>query len=309
MRCSKVRSQRHHANKPAKALITGTSVGIGRSIAKAFADAGASVACVARREANLNTLVDEIHANGGKAIAIAADVAEHNAATTIVSKVEYELGPVDILVNNAGILRISPLTYEEQDLDIWWRVFEVNVRASVSLVRAVLPSMLARKSGIVMSTTSRAATMAIPVMTAYASSKAALSKFHENLVFELEGSGVLSFAVTPGTVPTDLGKAENAFNLSAIKHPAMKPFLNPANFAFKKEESPESCADMMVTLAADERCKVLNGHHLNADQVLGPVLEEAEKQGKGRIGKERLYLMNVGELNGGRTTLGDLTFD
>jgi NAD(P)-dependent dehydrogenase (short-subunit alcohol dehydrogenase family) len=132
-------------------------------------------------------------------------------------------------------------------------------------------------------------------MTAYASSKAAISKFHESLTPELDGTGVLSFAVNPGVVATELGKAENVINRSAIEHPAMQAFIGIAQGP-RKSQSPECCANLMVTLAADKRCKVLHGHHLNADQELEPVLVEAEKPDKGRIGKERLYLVRLGEL-------------
>jgi short-subunit dehydrogenase len=278
-----------------QAVVTGTSAGIGRSIAKAFAAVGARVACIARRQADLDTLISEIEASGGQAIALAADVAQPGAATQIVSEVEQKFGPVDILVNNAGISRISPLVSEDPSIDLWWRVYEVNVRAPVALIRAVLPSMVERGGGVVMSTSSQVATMALPVMSAYASSKAAISKFHESLVPELDGTGVLSFAVNPGIVATELGKPADAINRAAIDHPAMQTFIGMAGGP-RKTHSPQCCADIMVTLAADERCKVLNGHHLNADQEFEPVLVEAEKTDKGRIGKERLYLVNIGEL-------------
>lgn len=278
-----------------QAVVTGTSSGIGRSIAKAFAAAGARVACIARRQADLDTLISEIEASGGNAFALAADVTQQGAAAQIVSAVEQKFGPVDILINNAGISRISPLVSEDPNLDIWWHVYDVNVRAPVALIRAVLPSMVKRGSGVVMSTSSQVASLALPVMTAYASSKAAISKFHESLMPELHGTGVLSFAVNPGIVATELGKAENVINRGAIEHPAMQAFIGMAGGP-RKSHSPECCANIMVTLAADERCKVLHGHHLNADQELEPVLLEAEKPDKGRIGKERLYLVNLGEL-------------
>nr|POF13569.1 dehydrogenase/reductase sdr family member 7b [Quercus suber] len=283
------------ANIAPQVVVTGTSAGIGRSIAKAFAAAGASVAAVARREADLNVLVEEITAAGGKAVAVAADIAARGAPKDIVARVERELGPVDILVNNAGISRISPVPAEDEEMDIWWRVYEVNVRAAVSLIRAVLPAMIERNSGIVMSTSSSVATLALPAMTAYASSKAALSKFHELLAVELQNTNVLTYAVHPGIVPSELGKADNAINRAAMEHPAMKTFIASAMGAHKRQ-SPELCANLMVSLAADERAKVLTGHHLNADQEIGPVYEEAAKTGKGRIGEDRLYLVNIAAL-------------
>ncbi|EME79064.1 uncharacterized protein MYCFIDRAFT_6125, partial [Pseudocercospora fijiensis CIRAD86] len=186
------------------AIVTGGSSGIGRAVCKAFASAGASVACIARREPRLKTLVDEIKAEGGKAIPLAVDISEKDAAKKIVSQVEAELGPVDILVNVAGIARLGPLVDEPEDLDIWWKVHEVNVRAPALLTRAVLPSMIERKSGAVISVSSVVATWPSPIQTAYASSKAAISKFHESLAAELEGTGVLSFALNPGSVESEL---------------------------------------------------------------------------------------------------------
>ncbi|EME83871.1 uncharacterized protein MYCFIDRAFT_101118, partial [Pseudocercospora fijiensis CIRAD86] len=190
--------------------ITGASAGIGRATTKAFAAAGASVACIARRENDLKVLVEEIRSEGGKATAVAADVSQPGTPAHIVSSVERELGPIDILISNAGITRLSPLD-AEKDLSIWWRCYEVNVLAPVSLIHAVLPSMKARKTGIIMTVSSAVASMALPCMSAYASSKAAISKFHESITPELAGSGILSFAVNPGMVGgTELGSATNA---------------------------------------------------------------------------------------------------
>lgn len=276
-------------------VVTGSSVGIGREVAKAFGSAGASVAAVARREGDLNTLVDEIKAAGGHAIPVVGDVGKRGAAKEIVSKVESQLGPIDILVNNAAISRISPLEVEDEDLDLWWRVYEINVRAPVALIRAVLPGMIERKSGIVMSVSSSVATMALPVMTAYASSKAAISKFHESLGPELEGTGVLSFAVHPGMVATELGKPDDAINKSAMGHPAVKKFMEAIGGNVKRQDIAVP-ADTIVALAAEPRCKVLTGKHVNSDQDLEGVLKEAEMEGMGRIGKERLYVVNIGAL-------------
>jgi len=86
-------------------IVTGASVGLGRHIAKAYAAAGSSVACVARREPDLKSLVEEIKSAGGHAIAIVADVAERGAPRWIVERTEAELGPVDVLCNNAAISR------------------------------------------------------------------------------------------------------------------------------------------------------------------------------------------------------------
>lgn len=129
--------------------MTGASAGIGVAIAKAFGKAGAKVVVTARREQALKNLVDEIKAAGGEATAIVKDISARGAAKALITEAEQKVGPVDVLVANAGITRLSPLINEDEDIDIWWRVHEVNVRGPVALTRAVLPSMMARKTGIV----------------------------------------------------------------------------------------------------------------------------------------------------------------
>lgn len=278
-------------------VVTGASVGIGRATGKAFAAAGASVAVVARRSDDINTLVAEIKSSGGHAIPITADVSAKESPKRIIETVEKEFGPIDILINNAGISRIGPLVEEPEDLDIWWKVYEVNVRAPVALIRAALPGMIKRGKGVVMSVSSEVASMQLPVMTAYASSKAAISKFHESIVPELAGTGVLSFAVNPGMVGgTELGKG--AINMDAMEHPAQKAFFDhikssAGNNTMGTMELP---ADFMVALAVDERAEKLHGKHVNADQDFEPVLEEICKEGGGRIEKEALYKVNIGKL-------------
>ena len=260
---------------------------------KAFAAAGASVAAVARREPELNKLIDEIKAEGGHAIAVVGDVSERGGPKEIMSKVENQLGPIDVLVNNAGITRIGPVEMEDEDLDIWWRVYEVNVRAPVAMIRAVLPGMLERKSGIVMSVSSGVATMALPTMSAYCSSKAAISKVHEAIVPELEGTGVLSFALHPGQVPSELGQVDNAINKAAMEHFAVKEFIAGVTDPNVKHQTPQLPANTLVALAVDPRAKFLSGRHVNSDNDLEAVLKEAEKEGKGKIGAEDLYLVRI----------------
>lgn len=277
--------------------MTGSSGGIGAAIVKQFANAGAQVACIARSESSLKAVVDEINAKGrGKAIAVVADVAKPGAAKEVLSKVEAELGSVDILINNAGIARIGAVIDEPEDLDIWWRIYEVNVRAPVSMIRAVLPSMQKRKTGYVISVSSSVATMALPAMTAYASSKAAISKFHQSLVPELEGTGIFSFALHPGVVQTNLGQSADGLNQASMEHPAVKAFIEEISDPNFKRQTPELAADLLVALTADERFQKLSGKHLNVEQDLEAVITEMEKEDGGRIEKEQLYRVNIGAL-------------
>ena len=227
---------------------------------------------------------------------MAADVSKPNAPKDVLAKVESEFGPVDILINNAGIARIGALIDEPEDTDIWWKVYEVNVRAPVSMIRAVLPSMQERKTGYVISVSSSVATMALPAMTAYASSKAAISKFHQALVPELDGTGITTFALHPGVVETNLGRGANGINENGMEHPAVKAFLGGISDPNFKKQTPELAADLFVALTADERFQKLSGKHLNVEQDLEAVITEMEKEGGGRIEKEQLYRVNIGAL-------------
>lgn len=242
----------------------------------------------------------EIKSSGakGKVIPVVADVVVRGAAEKVVAAVEQALGPVDILINNAGITRVGPLSVE--DMDLWWRVYEVNVLAPVSLCRAVLPSMVKRQTGVLISTSAFGA-LDQPAMSAYSSSKVALSKFHELLAKELEAEApdVLSFAVHPGFIWTGIGTREGEMNKAQMQHPAMQKLLNMfsgVDMSGMKMQTPELCADTMVALASDPAYKALTGHHINATQSLVPVLEEVQKEGKGRLGSERLHLVNIPSL-------------
>lgn len=164
------------------------------------------------------------------------------------------------------------------------------------MIRAVLPSMTKRGNGVVISISSSVATMALPAMTAYASSKAAISKFHQSLAIDLDGTGVKSFAVHPGVVDTNLGQSADGINKESMENPATKSFIAGISDPNFKKQVPQLAGDLVVALAANERFAKLTGKHLNVEQDLESVITEAEKEGGGRIEKEQLYRVNIGAL-------------
>lgn len=130
-------------------LITGAGRGIGRAAALAFAAAGANVACISRTLSETLSLVHEVSQKGyPRAIAIAVDVADADAPRRVVKEVQGELGSVDVLINNAGISRISDIEHE-QGTEAAMKVVEVNVIGTLNFVHAVVPSMIERKSGVI----------------------------------------------------------------------------------------------------------------------------------------------------------------
>src|ERR1700754_4955269 len=138
------------------ALVTGASRGIGAAVALALAGAGAAVAVNYRERADdAEAVVARIKANGGRAIAVAADVSQAAAVAKMVGQVTAALGPIDILVNNAGmaIVRgVDDLT--EEDFD---RTIAVNLKSAFLCTQAVLPAMRARKWGRIVNISSGAA--------------------------------------------------------------------------------------------------------------------------------------------------------
>jgi NADP-dependent 3-hydroxy acid dehydrogenase YdfG len=133
---------------------------------------------------------------------------------SIIAKVEKELGPIDVLINNAGSMRMARFA-EENDIDAWWSVFEINVKAPMALINAALPSMISRATPsspkTIITVGSAAADLTIPFMTSYNASKAAIQKSLQILDLELRPQNVFNFVIHPGSIPTDLNQAESAY--------------------------------------------------------------------------------------------------
>ena len=130
-------------------LLTGAGRGIGRASALAFAAAGANVACISRTHSDTLSLVQEIAQNGyPRAIAIVADVADAEAPARVLAEVQRELGSVDVMLSNAGISRISDVEHEH-GMEAAMNIFEVNVKGALNFIHAVIPSMIEKKSGVI----------------------------------------------------------------------------------------------------------------------------------------------------------------
>ena len=182
-------------------IVTGGGRGIGHGIALTLAEAGAKVAVTARSTNQLVDTVAVIKKAGGRGMAVTADVTSQHAVEQLVHQVEKELGPVDLLVNNAGVSGpMGPLW--EVEPDAWWRTIEVNLRGSYLCTRTVLPGMVNRGHGRVISVASIAGQWPWPNVAAYATSKCALIRFTENLAVEAKAHGVSAFSIGPGFVRT-----------------------------------------------------------------------------------------------------------
>ncbi len=181
------------------AIVTGSGRGIGRAIAKKFAAEGAPVALAARSLNEVDAVAAEIRDAGGKAISIAADVAQQNDCERIVKSARDAFGAIHILVNNAGIY--GPVrSIETISLAEWDEVLAVNLRSAFLLSALVLPEMYAQKSGVILNITSVAAKAAYQWSGAYAASKAGLIGLTHTLAAEGARKGVRVNAIGPGPV-------------------------------------------------------------------------------------------------------------
>ena len=188
------------------ALVTGSSRGIGRSIALALAARGDTVAVnySSRRDA-ADEVVDAIKSAGGSAAAFGADVSDRSAVETMFADVESTFGRPEILVNNAGITADDLLL--RLDEHEWDRVMNVNLKSAYLCSKAALKGMLRARWGRIVSVGSVAGVYGNAGQTNYAASKAGLIGFSKSLSKEIGSRGITVNVVAPGFIETDLTDA------------------------------------------------------------------------------------------------------
>ena len=202
------------------ALITGASKGLGREIARRYAAAGAALVLVARGEAALRDVAEDL-AGYTDVLAVAADVSED--AEGIAQAALDRFGQVDVLVNCASEIGPSPMpALESYPWDALLHVLKVNVVAPLHLIQLVLPQMKARADGVIINVTSDAGVVAYAGWGGYGASKAALEHVSRILAAELEGSGVRVYVVDPGDMDTEMHRlAEPGVDLSHLPGPEL----------------------------------------------------------------------------------------
>lgn len=188
------------------AIVTGSSRGIGRAIAVAYARAGARVVVTSRKLDACNAVVEQLRGEGLEAMAIACNISGKEQVAALVDQTEKAYGPVDVLVCNAAVNPyygpMSGITDEA-----FSKVMDVNIRSNLWLVNRVAPGMAERGGGSIVIISSIAGLTGSRVLGAYAISKAADMQLARNLALEWGKQGVRTNCIAPGLIKTDFAKA------------------------------------------------------------------------------------------------------
>lgn len=219
-------------------LASGGSGALGRAVVRAFLEAGDRVTVPWVVEAERETLAREEAAalRDGRLVLLQADVSDAPGAAAAVAAA----GPLEVLVNGVGgFAGGSPV--HETPLEVWDRMYRINLRTAVALTRAALPGMLERGRGVVLNVSSRAAQERPPGLAAYAASKEAVRVLTETVQKEVAGRGVRVNAVVPTTIDT----------------PANRAAMPDADF--RLWTPPERIAAVLLFLASDAGATVQGG--------------------------------------------------
>jgi NAD(P)-dependent dehydrogenase (short-subunit alcohol dehydrogenase family) len=195
----------------ASALVTGAGRGIGRAIALALGRRGVAVTAVSRTAADLDSLVEEIEATGGRGLAFAGDVRSPSVAEAAVTAAVDRFDGLQILVNNAGVGAFAHV--EDTSDEDWDRIIGTNLTAVFRLTRTALPH-LARRGGHVFMISSLAGVNPIAGMAAYCASKAGLDHFAASLMLEVRQRGIKVTTIAPGSVDTSFAGVPPAADTS-----------------------------------------------------------------------------------------------
>ncbi len=187
-------------------IVTGASSGLGQMMARGFANAGCSVLAAARRATELTHLTDEITAAGGRSVAVPCDVRDVGHGELLVGEALQHFGRLDGVVLNAGIATMAPA--EDEPIDDFARVLEVNVTAQMRLAREAARAMIDRSGGWMITLSSilgqRAGTGG--GLTGYTSSKGAIEQLTRELARQWAPKGIRVNSLSPGVFPTPMNE-------------------------------------------------------------------------------------------------------
>jgi NAD(P)-dependent dehydrogenase (short-subunit alcohol dehydrogenase family) len=245
------------------ALVTGGSKGIGKAIALALADAGADVAVCARKPAELEAVAEAIRAEGRRAFAAPCDVTDPEQVHRLPAAVGEALGPIDILVNNAGAAESHKFVGHPDDL--WARMLEINLTSVYRVCKAVVPGMIERQWGRIITVASISSKVGARYVAAYTASKHGVLGLTRALAVELNPYHITVNAICPGYVDTPMTDA-NVANMVARtgKSETEVRKILEATSPQNRLITPEEVAAVAVMLAG-EAARGITAQAINVD--------------------------------------------
>jgi 3-oxoacyl-[acyl-carrier protein] reductase len=188
--------------KGKKCVVTGGARGIGRAIALAFAQEGADVAVLDQNDQLAQKTAHDMQVLGASAFAIPVDVSNETSVASAFEQTERTFGPIDVLVNNAGIGGNALLV--DLSIEDWDRMIAVNLRSVFLCTRLVIPGMINRRWGRVISISSQLAHKGGVELVHYSAAKAGILGFTRSLAYEVAPFGITVNAICPGPIETDM---------------------------------------------------------------------------------------------------------
>lgn len=235
-------------------LVTGSSRGIGFSIIKGFAEAGAVVIINGTSEKTVFGAVDQLKSEGNKVYGVPFDVTNLTDVEKNISIIENTIGPIDVLVNNAGIHKRSPL--EEMSVEDWNKVIEVDLSSAFVVSKAVVKFMIKRRKGRIINITSLNAEAARPTIANYCAAKGGLKMLTKSMATEWGKYNILTNAIGPGYFLTDLTKPLS-------EDPAFDAWVK-SEVPLKRWGNTDELVGAAIFLAS-EASGYVNGHTLYVD--------------------------------------------
>lgn len=197
------------------AIVTGASRGIGAETARELARRGVSVVLAARTQGEIEAVANDIRDAGGKALACVCDVSVYADVAHVVETCLSHFTKLDILVNNAGV--IEPIArLADSDPEQWSRVADINYKGVYYGLRAAIPAMEARGTGVIVNISSGAATSALEGWSHYCSTKAAVLSLTRCADKEYRDKGIRVVGLSPGTVATEMQVAIKVSGLNPV---------------------------------------------------------------------------------------------
>ena len=190
------------------AIVTGAASGMGLAIAKLFAQEGANVVAADLNQADIDKVVSEITAAGGKALGVVCNVANENEVKNLIDTAVKKFNTLDVLINNAGVMD-DFVPVDQVTNDLWNRVLSVNLNGPFYACRLAVPIMLKQGSGAIVNISSIGGLYGSRAGASYTVSKHALIGLTKNIGFMYAQKGIRCNAIAPGGVNTNIGKGMN----------------------------------------------------------------------------------------------------